>query len=186
LSPLIQTISSASARGLRGFGSKPNAPTITSVTVNSSTQVTIAYTLGSNNGAPITSIFISSSPSISLTYTNTDLDGSIVVTGTFVQNQAYTFTMTATNAFGTSDSSSASESKTPNAIPVVSGGTLFSDATYYYRRFTGNGNLSVSNTSLNADVLTVAGGGSGGGSDTGQFGSVWFMGGGGGAGGLLY
>jgi hypothetical protein len=57
----------------------------------------------------------------------------------------------------------------------VSGGTLTSDATYYYRVFTGNGTLT-SATSLSLDVLMVAGGGGGGGLT---------VGGGGGAGGVL-
>ena len=87
--------------GVRGLGfqgaGKPNAPTINSVTVASDTSVTIAYTLGSNNGAPITTIGITSSPSIALTFTNTDLDGTITVTGSFATSTGYTFTMTATN-----------------------------------------------------------------------------------------
>lgn len=59
--------------------------------------------------------------------------------------------------------------------PIVTGGTLTSDATYYYRTFTGNGSLGISGASLVADVLIVAGGGSGGAG----------TGGGGGAGGLI-
>jgi len=61
---------------------------------------------------------------------------------------------------------------TPSALPSVSGGTLYSDSTYYYRAFTSTGNLVVSNASLTADILVVAGGGG-------------TMAGGGGAGGLL-
>jgi hypothetical protein len=67
-------------------------------------------------------------------------------------------------------------------VPVVSGGTLTSDSTYYYRAFTSSQNLVVSNGSINADILMVGGGGSGGPAygdqDTGK--------GGGGAGGILY
>lgn len=99
--------------GFQGAG-KPSAPTINSVTVSSTTSVTIAYTLGSSNGAPITTIGITSSPSLSLTFTNTDLDGSVLVTGSFASNQTYTFTMTATNAVGTSNASSPSSSVNPN------------------------------------------------------------------------
>lgn len=61
-----------------------------------------------------------------------------------------------------------------NSFPVVSGGTLSSDATYYYRTFTSNGTLSVTDKTLNVDVLVISGGASGG---------VGF-GGGGGAGGV--
>ena len=51
----------------------------------------------------------------------------------------------------------------PAPKPVVTGGTLNSDATYYYRTFTGNGSCIVSNASLTADILVIAGGGGGGG-----------------------
>ena len=60
------------------------------------------------------------------------------------------------------------------AYTGIGGGTLASDATYYYRVFSSNGTLVVPAT-LTADVLVLAGGGAGGG---------W--GGGGGAGGLAY
>jgi hypothetical protein len=72
--------------------------------------------------------------------------------------------------------------------PVVTGGTLTSDATYYYRTFTASGTLSVTGSLLTADVLLVAGGGGGGASaayiEEGTI--VRSVGGGGGAGGLLY
>jgi hypothetical protein len=56
--------------------------------------------------------------------------------------------------------------------PIVTGGTLTSDATYYYRTFTANGDLGVSNSPISCDILIVGAGGSG---------SIY--GGGGGAGG---
>ena len=62
------------------------------------------------------------------------------------------------------------------SLPVVTGGTLTSDSTYYYRTFTGTANLVVTKATLNADILCVAGGGGGG----------FQRGGGGGAGGVLY
>jgi len=46
--------------------------------------------------------------------------------------------------------------------PVISGGTLTSDATYYYRTFTANGTLAVGNTSVSIDYFVIAGGGQGG------------------------
>jgi hypothetical protein len=58
---------------------------------------------------------------------------------------------------------------------TVTGGTLTSDSTYYYRTFTGNGTLLVENAGLAVDILVIAGGGSGGAG----------TGGGGGAGGLI-
>jgi hypothetical protein len=63
-------------------------------------------------------------------------------------------------------------------FPVVSGGTLTSDATYYYRRFTSNGTLSVTQSQLVADVFIVGGGGGGGQTDNNS--GVYCGGGGGG------
>ena len=48
-------------------------------------------------------------------------------------------------------------------VSTVTGGTLTSDATYYYRTFTANGTLAVTGAALSADILVVGGGGSGGG-----------------------
>ena len=45
--------------------------------------------------------------------------------------------------------------------PVISGGTLTSDATYYYRTFTANGTLAVENHSVPIDYFVIAGGGQG-------------------------
>jgi len=44
---------------------------------------------------------------------------------------------------------------------VVTGGTLTSDSTYFYRTFTGNGTLGVTGVTLDADTLIIAGGGGG-------------------------
>jgi hypothetical protein len=84
----------------------------------------------------------------------------------------YTFTVSASDGSNTA----VTRSFSLNVYPVVTGGTLTSDSTYYYRTFTGTGSLSISLGSLNSDILVVAGGGSGG---TGA--GSW--GGGGGAGG---
>lgn len=62
-----------------------------------------------------------------------------------------------------------------NLKSIVSGGTLTSDANYYYRTFTANDTLSITQNSLTADVLLVAGGG----------GAGWDAGGGGGGGGVI-
>lgn len=50
------------------------------------------------------------------------------------------------------------------SFPLVEGGTLASDATYYYRVFASNGTFKVSNGPLTCDILTIAGGGGPGGS----------------------
>ncbi len=70
--------------------------------------------------------------------------------------------------------------KAGNIFASVSGGTLSSDATYYYRAFTANGNLVVSDLAITADILVIAGGGSGGGGTYDYWGQ-----GGGGAGGVV-
>jgi hypothetical protein len=48
------------------------------------------------------------------------------------------------------------------AKPVVTGGTLTSDATYFYRTFLASGSLVVTGAPLTADILVIAGGGGGG------------------------
>lgn len=65
------------------------------------------------------------------------------------------------------------------AYTGIGGGTLTSDATYYYRTFSSNGTFTLP-ASLSTDVLVVAGGGGGGMGDGG--GGT----GGGGAGGVFY
>jgi len=71
--------------------------------------------------------------------------------------------------------------------PTVTGGTLTSDATYYYRTFTANGTLTISNASLNCDYRVLGGGGGGGYAkgELGKFSAVIAGGGGGGGGGAI-
>jgi len=138
----------------------PETPTVGTASVTNSTTVSLPFTAGSNGGKSITSYTISSSPSISITTSGSSTP--LTATGSYAAGQSYTFTVTATNANGTSSASSASNSITPLQVPSVSGGTLTSDATYYYRTFNSNGTLSVTNSTLTADVLVVGGGGGGG------------------------
>ena len=127
---------------------------------------TITYSLASGSTLPSGVTLNSSTGVISGTppLTNTDT--------------TYTFTINATDGINTVSRAFSFLI----LVPVVSGGTLTSDSTYYYRAFTSSGNLVVSNGSINADVLMVGGGGAGGpgygDNDTGK--------GGGGAGGILY
>ena len=65
---------------------------------------------------------------------------------------------------------------------TVTGGTLFTDASFNYRLFTANGTLGVSGGTLTADVLVIAGGG-GGGFNGGGGGNHGVTGGNGGQGG---
>jgi len=153
----------------------PGAPTGISATVENA-QSTITFTPPTNNGGSIILGYtVIASPG---NIRKSGLSSPIVVTG-LVNQTTYTFTVKANNIAGSSVDSSFT-SATPTNLSILSGGTLSSDATYYYRTFTSNDTLSVSNNSLTADVLVVAGGGAGGNSA-----SSGFYGGGGGAGGLL-
>jgi photosystem II stability/assembly factor-like uncharacterized protein/IMP cyclohydrolase len=94
----------------------PDAPT--SVTATAVTgdlgEVIVSFTAPvSNGGSSITSYTATSSPG---GITGTSASSPITVSG-LTNNQAYTFTVTATNSLGTSSSSSASNSATPLPYP---------------------------------------------------------------------
>jgi hypothetical protein len=91
----------------------PGAPTIGTATATSSTTATVVYTAPANNGSStITSYTATSSPG-GITGTLSQAgSGTITVTG-LTTGTAYTFTVTATNAVGTSAASAASNSVTP-------------------------------------------------------------------------
>jgi hypothetical protein len=86
------------------------------VSVSSRTVVSVPYTDNANGGLAITSRTITSSPSLSLSYTAGS--SPVAVTGSYAANQAYSFTITATNANGTSTASGASNSVTPY-VPII-------------------------------------------------------------------
>ena len=136
-----------------------------------------------------------SNVSTSLSLSATDADGNSTITYSYVSGSlptGLTFNASTGVISGTATTAGQSTNYTVRATdsggntadrtftitvlyPVVSGGTLASDATYYYRTFTGNGTLSVTGVITGCDVLLIAGGG-GGGYDVGS---------GGGAGGLV-
>ena len=95
----------------------PNTPGTPTATITNATTVSLAFTAGATGGSAITSYTATSSPSIALSTSGTSTP--LTVTGTFVQDTAYTFTITATNANGTSSASSASGSVTPNPSVLV-------------------------------------------------------------------
>ena len=153
----------------------PQAPTIGSATAGNA-LATVTYTPGATGGKAVSTYTATSTPG-----GQTGTGGTPITVSGLTNGTAYTFTVTATNANGTSTASSASNSVTPvNPIPVVTGGTLYSDATYYYRAFTTSGTLGISNQSLSCDILAIGGGGSGG------YQSNSSAGGGGGSGSAVY
>ena len=107
----------------------PDAPIIgTATATTGNTQATVSFTApSSNGGSAITSYTATSSPeAITGTVTQSG-SGNITVTG-LTNSTAYTFTVTATNAIGTSLASAASSSITPQAPQVgdfYGGGVVF-------------------------------------------------------------
>lgn len=173
----IRTGSKKSDSFLAGQGSLPSVPTIGTATAGTG-SATVAFTPGGIVGTTYRAI---SSPG---GLTGTSSSSPITVSG-LSNGTAYTFQVRAENAVGNSEYSAASNSVTPVVPLVVTGGTLTSDATYYYRRFTSSGTLGISGGTLTFDVVRVAGGGSGG---TAQYitrAGIANYGGGGGAGGRL-
>jgi hypothetical protein len=166
--------------------SVPQTPTIGSVGINSTTNVTVNWS-GATGGSAITSVAVTTSPSLSLTYSGTST--ALSVTGTYAGNQAYTFTMTTTNAYGTS-STSAGVASTPNpVIPAmyIMGGTWNTsstggNATDYAKKNTGRFRYDTEVASTTSDNMlrfflkcgaisnpATAGYIGGGGQDTGTF-----------------
>ena len=93
----------------------PGAPTIGTATASGSTGATVSYTApASNGGSNITTYTATSLPGGITGTLSTSGSGTITVSG-LTTGTAYTFTVTATNAIGTSSSSAASNSITPVA-----------------------------------------------------------------------
>jgi Putative Ig domain len=90
--------------------------------------------------------------------------GLISGTNTGISGTTYNFTISVSDSFNPAQSRVFSANV---PYPTVTGGTLNSDATYYYRTFTGNGTLVVSGASISGDILMVGAGGAGGRSLTG-------------------
>lgn len=87
----------------------PSAPTIGAATTGNA-QANVTFTApGNNGGSAITGYTVTSSPS---GFTGTGMGSPIAVTG-LTNGIAYTFSVTATNAIGTSVASQASNSVTP-------------------------------------------------------------------------
>jgi len=91
----------------------PQAPTINSITPGNA-QASVAFTAGATGGSAITGFTVTSSPG---SYTASGASSPLVVTG-LTNDTEYAFTVTATNANGTSIASS-SLSTTPTSGVVV-------------------------------------------------------------------
>lgn len=119
----------------------------------------------SDGGSPITDYEIDYSSDSGSTWTlYSDGVGSgaytTIESPTITLGVTYIFRVRAVNLYGNGPYSASSAAIT-YSLPVVSGGTLTSDSTYYYRTFTSNGVLSISNSTLAIDYLIVGGGGAG-------------------------
>jgi hypothetical protein len=130
------------------------AGSLGSVALNSTTSLTVSATSPGNSALVYTLASGSSLPS------GLSLNAAGQITGTaptVTTDTTYTFTINVSDAIN--PVVSRTFSITVNG-PVISGGLLASDATYYYRVFKTNDNF-VTNFSTNVDVLAVAGGGGG-------------------------
>jgi hypothetical protein len=144
------TSSASSASSSITATTVPQAPTIGTPTVTNATTVSIPFTAAATGGSAITSYTVVSSPSIALSTSGTS--SPLTVTGTFADNTAYTFTIAAVNANGTSLASSSSSSVTPKLAYALA------------QTFNASGSYTIPSgkTKIAAWVVGAGGGGAGG------------------------
>lgn len=111
------TSAASTASGSITATTVPQAPTIGTATAGAAGtgQATITFTAGATGGSAITGYTVTSSPG---SITGTGASSPITVSG-LTNGTAYTFTVTATNANGTSAASSASNSITPTSLYYI-------------------------------------------------------------------
>lgn len=153
----------------------PQIPGTPVATYASNTSATLTFTAGATGGSAITNYEYSLDGTNYTALSPAQTSSPLTISGLTALG-TYSFYIKAVNANGKSLPSLVSNSVTLSS--VVTGGTLASDSTYYYRLFKSTGNLVVTQGSLTADVLVVAGGGGSG--------YAANVPGGGGAGGVSY
>lgn len=129
----------------------PNPPTIGTATGIGSGQIQVAFIPPvQNGGSPITSYTVTSYP---VGFTVSGTSSPIVVSG-LNNSTSYTFTVTATNALGTSVSSGLSNSSLPtvtdpyfSSVALLLNGDTLTDLSGTPKTITNNGGVSI-NTSI--------------------------------------
>jgi len=140
--------------------SAPDAPTIGAATAGDG-QASVAFTApGNNGGSAITGYTVTSNPGGFIGGGNGFTTSPITVTG-LTNGTAYTFTVTATNAVGTSAASGASNSATPKANQTITfanpGAQNFGSTPTLSA--TATSGLTVSFSSSTTGVCTITSGG---------------------------
>jgi hypothetical protein len=129
------------ANGAGNWPNAPGAPTIgTATDTTNGGSVSVAFTAPTFAGLPavITSYTVTSNPG---GLTGTGASSPITVSG-LTNGTAYTFTVTATNASGTSAASAASNSVTPSLVVYI-------EQTFSTYLYTGNGSTQTITNGIN-------------------------------------
>ncbi len=151
--PKLGTVSGGLAFG-KGFDP---LPVWISQSISTAMTVGVAYS-NTVSASGATSYFVSSGslpPGLSLNVSTG------VLSGTPSNAQAFSFKIGARSRDGLFIETSTASGNVQSPKPTVSGGTLSSDSTYYYRTFTADGTFSISGASLTAEFFLVGGGGAG-------------------------